>query len=109
MSTELNIIENNINRLMCDLVEIDMRIAKASGNVSVGFAAIRNMSDTLKANAAKAIFSPTVTDRDRAIHKAVCSSGRTIKSVAKDYGCSPSTVRRSMDKVTENDCKLARS
>ena len=109
MSTELDIIENNIDRLMKDIVEIDMRIAKASGNVSVGFRAIKEMSQTLKANAAKAVHSPKVPQRDRAIHKAVCSSGRTIKSVAKDYGVSPSTVRRSMDKVTETDCKLARS
>lgn len=109
MSTELDIIENNIDRLMKDIVEIDMRIAKASGNVSVGFRAIKEMSQTLKANAAKAIFSPKVTQRERAISKAAMSSGRTIKSVAKDYGVSPSTVRRAMDKVTDTDCMLARS
>ena len=109
MSTELDILENSIDRLMKDIVEIDMRIARHSGNVSVGFTAIKEMSQNLKANAAKAIFSPKVTSRDVAIHKAVCSSGRTIKSVAKDYGCSPSTVRRSMDKVTENDMMVARS
>lgn len=109
MSTELDIIENNIDRLMKDIVEIDMRIAKASGNVSVGFRAIKEMSQTLKANAAKAVHSPKVSNEARTMHDMVVSKGWSIKNTAKHFGCSVSTVRRNMDKVTENNCRLVMS
>lgn len=41
------------------------------------------------------------TKRDREIHAFVCGQGRSIKDAADTFGVSRSTVRRSMDRVTE--------
>lgn len=43
--------------------------------------------------------SPTA--RERVVHDAVCSNGKSIAETAAKYGISTSTVRRYMDKVTE--------
>lgn len=105
---ELSLLHGQIDRLISDLVDLDMKLAKATGNVSVGFAAIKEMKMNLANNARKAVFSPKVTTRDRMIHNSVVSCGKSIKATAKEYGVSTTTVRRALDRVTEMDCTLAR-
>lgn len=56
--TPTDIINTRIDRAIRELIDIDVTIAKASGNVSVGFAEAREMSVNLKANAQIAIHSP---------------------------------------------------
>ena len=109
MSKVLDIIETRIDRAIMEILDIDMTLAKSTGNVSVGFKAIKDMQQTLKANAAKAVFSPKVSNEARTMHELVVRKGYKIREVAAKYGCSPSTVRRNMDKVTENDMLVARS
>ena len=109
MNTTLEIVEAQIERVIRDLVDLDMRIAQSSGNVSVGMTKLRDISDTLKANAARAVHCPKVTDRERTIHDLVVRSGESIKSVAAKFGCSPSTVRRYLDKVTDLNCLVGNS
>lgn len=105
---ELSLLHGQIDRLISDLVDLDMKLAKATGNVSVGFSAIKDIKMNLANNARKAVFSPKVTTRDRMIHNSVVTCGHSIKATAKEYGVSQSTVRRAMDRVTEMDCKLSR-
>lgn len=108
MST-VDILETRIDRAIKELLDIDMNLARSTGNVSVGFSQLKEMSQTLKANAHKAVHAPAVTNRERTMHEMICGKGYKIREVAAKYGCSPSTVRRALDKVTENDCLVARS
>ena len=60
--TPTDIINTRIERAIRELVDLDVTIAKASGQVSIGMAAAREMSITLKANAQRAIHSPITED-----------------------------------------------
>lgn len=105
----INIIENNIDRVIKDLAELDVRIATGSGNVSVGMTQLREMSDTLKANAAKAVYAPKVTSRDLKVYDAVMNQGHSISYTGNKFCCSPSTVRRILDRVQDNQRAVGNS
>ena len=49
----------------------------------------------------KRVESGEPTAREQSMHDMVCKQGITIKSVAGNFCCSTTTVRRAMDKVTE--------
>ncbi len=106
--TALDLIEKRIEAAIRELVDIDMTLAQATGNVTIGLTKLRDLSDSLKANAAKAVHSPTVTDRARKMWVQVVQKGQKIADVAKAHGVSVSTVRRSLDTVTDNQLKIRR-
>ena len=56
--TPTDIINNRIDSVIRELVDLDVTISTASGRVSLGMVNLREMSDTLKANAQRAIHSP---------------------------------------------------
>ncbi len=109
MSKALELVESQIERVIKDLLDLDYPIAQSSGNVSIGLTKLRDLSDTLKANAAKAVFAPKVTDLEIKVHDLVVSKGEKIANVAGMYGISKTTVRRYLDKVTEVRCIIGNS
>lgn len=56
--TPTDIINTRIERAIAELVDLDYTIAKVSGRVSFGMTKARDLSETLKANAQRAIHSP---------------------------------------------------
>lgn len=104
---ELSILNGQIDRLINDLVDLDMRLAKRTGRVSIGFKALKEMKIELSNNARRAIFTPEVSQRDLDIYDAVCNKNCNIGEAASKFGVSRSTVRRAMDRVSDVNRKLA--
>ena len=51
MSQELTLVNTRIDRAINELIDLDLTIAKASGNVSCGFAELKAMKQRLANNA----------------------------------------------------------
>ena len=94
---ELTILNGEIDRVFRDLVDLDLRISKATGR-SIGFANIRDMKHRL-ANNARRIYCMSIEER---AYNDVMHNNMRIADVAKKYARSPSTIRRWMDKVQED-------
>lgn len=96
MMNELTILNGEIEKVFRDLVDLDLRISKATGR-SIGFANIRDMKHEL-ANNARRVFCLSIEER---AYNDVMHKSMRISDVAKKYARSPSTIRRWLDKVQE--------
>lgn len=105
--TELNLLLGQIDKVFGDLVDLDVRIAQRTGNVSIGMSTLRDLKDELSNNARKALLAPKVSDLDLAIHKAVVEENCSIQDVADRFGVGRSKVRAAMDRVTDMNRSLA--
>lgn len=93
---ELTLLLGQIDRAFADIVDLDIRISKATGR-SIGFSNIKDMKHEL-ANNARRYFSLSI---EELAYNDVMNGRLTIREAAKKYARSPSTIRRWLDKVTE--------
>lgn len=87
---------DEIEAAIATLVRIDVESSRLSMR-SVGFTNLTSLRDDLVANIHRAANAP----REAIILNEVCQKGRRIKDVAAEFGISPSTVRRDMDRAQE--------
>lgn len=96
MMNELTILNGEIEKVFRDLVDLDLRISKATGR-SIGFTNIHALKHEL-ANNARRVFCLSIQEL---AYNDVMNKNMSISAVAKKYARSPSTIRRWLDKVRE--------
>ena len=93
---EQTILNGEIDRVFADLVDLDVRISKATGR-SIGFQNIKDLKHEL-GNNARRFFCLSI---EELAYNDVMNGKLSIKQTAHKYARSPSTIRRWLDKIQE--------